>query len=141
MGTEAGTTGGEAAGRPCRVVVVGPCASGKSTLVRGLRGLGYDAAVCAQEHSDIPTLWRHRHPDVVIALDVDLETLRRRRGAEWPEAIYRTQLRRLAAARSAAAVVLDSAALSPIAVLAAAAGAIRRVRCTPRGYGGEVADR
>jgi deoxyadenosine/deoxycytidine kinase len=94
-----------------RVVVVGPCASGKSTLAERLRSHGYDAYVCAQEHSEISSLWRHLEPDAVIALDVDLETLRRRRGAEWPETIYREQLRRLSAARAVAAVTIDTVAL------------------------------
>ncbi|HKG26375.1 MAG TPA: hypothetical protein VKB09_12045 [Thermomicrobiales bacterium] len=99
--------------RPLRVVVVGPCASGKSTLADRLRSHGYDAYVCAQEHSEISTLWRHLDPDAVIALDVDLATVRRRRGADWPEAIFREQLRRLTAARAAADVTIDTASLDP----------------------------
>jgi deoxyadenosine/deoxycytidine kinase len=99
--------------RPLRVVVVGPCASGKSTLADRLRSHGYDAYVCAQEHSEISTLWRHLGPDAVIALDVDLATVRRRRGADWPETIFREQLRRLAEARSAAHVTIDTASLDP----------------------------
>ncbi|HEX5500302.1 MAG TPA: hypothetical protein VFX03_13780, partial [Thermomicrobiales bacterium] len=66
-----------------RIVVVGPCASGKSTLARGLRERGFDAEVCGQEHSDIASLWRHTAPDVVIALSVDLATIRDRRGDDW----------------------------------------------------------
>jgi len=56
---------------PRRVVVVGPCASGKSSLVAALAALGYDARVCGQEHSIIRELWRHSAPDVLIALAVD----------------------------------------------------------------------
>jgi deoxyadenosine/deoxycytidine kinase len=97
--------------RPLRVVVVGPCASGKSTLAHRLRSHGYDAYVCAQEHSEISTLWRHLDPDAVIALDVDLATVRLRRGADWPEALFREQLRRLTAARAAADVTIDTASL------------------------------
>ncbi|HEY7035890.1 MAG TPA: hypothetical protein VH482_31435 [Thermomicrobiales bacterium] len=105
---------------PIRVVVVGPCASGKSTLAARLRDHGFDAYVCAQEHSEIPTLWRHLGPDVVIALDVDLATVRARRGAEWPEAIYVAQVRRLVEARAAADVVIDTASLDVDATLEAA---------------------
>ena len=100
-----------------RVVVVGPCASGKTTLVRGLRRLGYEAIVCGQEHSEIPTLWRHAQPDVVVALDVDLPTVRRRRGEDWPEWLYRVQQRRLRAALAAADVRVDTSALDEEAVL------------------------
>ncbi len=114
--------------RPLRVVVVGPCASGKTTLVERLRSHGYDAYVCAQEHSEISTLWRHLEPDAVIALDVDLGTIRRRRGAEWPETIYREQLRRLAAARSAANVTIDAATLDRDAVVNVALRALSRLQ-------------
>ena len=99
------------------VVVVGPCASGKTTLVAGLRRLGYRAAVCGQEHSDIPTLWQHSAPDLVVALDVDLATLRRRRGEEWPEWLYLVQQRRLRAAIAAAAVRVNTSGLDEEAVL------------------------
>lgn len=109
-----------------RIVVIGPCASGKSTLVEGLRRLGYQATACAQEHSEIPTLWRHGSPDVVIALAVDLPTVRRRRGEDWPEVIYRTQQRRLAAATAAAAVVLDTSVLDTAEVLSRAAAALQQ---------------
>ncbi len=117
--------------RDWKIVVVGPCASGKTTLVRGLRRLGYDASVCGQEHSEIASLWRHTEPDVVIALDVDLETIRHRRGADWPEDIYRLQLRRLAAARAAAALILDTSILSPDATLQAVERRLREPRIAP----------
>ena len=54
-------------GRP-RIVVVGPCASGKSTLVSGLREHGYDALASGQEHSEVHHLWRRTNPDVVKAV-------------------------------------------------------------------------
>jgi nicotinamide riboside kinase len=98
-----------------RVAVVGPCASGKSTLAAALRRHGFDAYACGQEHSEIASLWRHLDPDVVVALDVDLETVRRRRGSDWPETIFREQLRRLALARNAADLVLDTTVLDETA--------------------------
>lgn len=105
-----------------RVVVVGPCAAGKSTLAEGLRRLGFAAMPVGQEHSDIASLWRHTEPDVVVALDADLETIRRRRGeAAWPEWLYRTQERRLAEARHAAALRIDTATMAPEDVLATVA--------------------
>jgi len=96
-----------------RVVVVGPCASGKTTLVEALTVAGYQASVCGQEHSDIPTLWRHTDPDIVIALDVSLLALRRRRGWDWPEGLWRTQQRRLSDARSHASWCLDTSDMIP----------------------------
>ena len=54
---------------------------------------------------------------MVIALDVDLETIRRRRGFDWPEEIYKLQQRRLADARAVAALVLDTSRLGLDATL------------------------
>ena len=123
---------GRKVARPLRVVVVGPCASGKSTLVRGLRDLGYDAIACGQEHSEIATLWRHAEPDVLIALLVDLPTVRRRRGDDWPERLHEVQKHRLAPAVAAADLVLDSAELDAASLLAAAD---RRLRGDNAGSG------
>lgn len=107
------------------IVIVGPCASGKSTLVTGLVELGYRARVVGQEHSEIGQLWRHHHPTVVIGLQASLETVRSRRGRAWPAAVYEQQQRRLAMAMAAANVILDTGELSQIATLAAAAATIR----------------
>ena len=109
-----------------RVVVVGPCASGKSTLVTGLRRLGFRAMVCGQEHSEIPSLWRHTDPDVVVALEVDLPTIRRRRGEEWPEWLYLVQRRRLREATAAADLRLNTSTLDQDAVLRRVAAQLRR---------------
>ena len=108
---------GERSPDPRHVVVVGPCASGKSTLVAALRRLGYRATVCGQEHSEIPTLWRRAEPDVLVALDVDLPTLRQRRGDDWPEWLYQVQHRRLREASAAADLRLDTTGLDQEAVL------------------------
>src|SRR5215204_1980281 len=107
------------------IVVVGPCASGKTTLVRGLQSCGYRAMVSGQEHSEIPTLWRRTAPDVTIGLNVDLATIRRRRSAGWSESIYRRQQARLRNAFAAAAIVLDSAVMGPEQTLQAALDLLR----------------
>jgi hypothetical protein len=89
--------------------VVGPCASGKTSLADGLRRHGYDVVVSGQEHSDIPHLWRRADPDIVIVLSVDLETLRRRRhNGAWPAWLFERQQRRLRQAVSAATMVIDT---------------------------------
>ena len=115
------------AGRPCRiriapgesgkVVVVGPCAAGKSTLVTALRELGYDAHVSGQEHSEIATLWQHSQPDVLIALEVEIRAVRGRRGGSWPEWLHDVQVRRLAEASRAANLVIDTNGLTPQSVV------------------------
>ena len=105
-------------GESAPVVVVGPCASGKTTLVNGLRSLGYNAVACGQEHSEIRTLWRCSGPGALIALEVDLATVRRRRGADWSAELLDRQRLRLADAVAAADLVLDVSRLSEAAVLA-----------------------
>ena len=100
-----------------KIVVVGPCAAGKSTLVTALRGLGYDAHVSGQEHSEIAMLWQHSHPDVLIALEVDISAVRDRRGGSWPEWLHDRQVRRLAAASRAADLAIDTTAISPQTVV------------------------
>jgi len=93
---------------PRRIVVVGPCAAGKSTLVSALQSLGYDARVSGQEHSEISTLWQHADPDVLIVLDVDIAAVRERRGGPWPEWLHDLQVKRLAAASEAADLAIDT---------------------------------
>lgn len=101
-----------------KVAVVGPCASGKTTLVEGLRDHGFDAWVTAQEHSAVPELWNHLAPDVLIALTIDLETIRHRRGEHWPSAVFKSQQERLQSAYHNAGLTLDSARHSADEVLA-----------------------
>jgi dienelactone hydrolase len=100
-----------------KIVVVGPCAAGKTTLVAALRALGYDARVSGQEHSAIPTLWQHSHPDVLIALDADITAVRDRRGGQWPEWLHDLQVQRLDAAAKAADLAIDTSGLRAEAVV------------------------
>ena len=44
----------------------------------------------------------------MVALDVDLATIRTRRGDDWPDSIYQEQRRRLASAWKAADIVIDT---------------------------------
>jgi recombinational DNA repair ATPase RecF len=96
---------------PPRVVVVGPCASGKTTLVEALRAHGYEASVSAQEHSAIPRLWQHTEPDVLIALVVNIDAVHERRDASWPGWLHDLQEERLANAQDAADLVIDTSGL------------------------------
>ena len=86
--------------RSMDIVVVGPCGSGKSTLVEALTRRGYPARVVAQEHSAIPDLWRHGgEPAALIMLLADRATIARRRGGEFPAWLHTHHLERLALAR------------------------------------------
>ncbi len=84
------------------IVVVGPCAAGKTTLVNGLRAQGFTSArLVAQEHSGVPDLWAQRgRPHVLIYLDVQVEAMNRRQGrSDWTEPARAEQVARLERAR------------------------------------------
>jgi GTPase SAR1 family protein len=86
-----------------RIVVVGPCAAGKTTLVGNLRPRGYDIRSCAQEHSYVPDLWqRFAKADVLVYLDAELLTIARRqqRTDYWTQERLDTQRERLTHARA-----------------------------------------
>jgi thymidylate kinase len=101
------------------VKVVGPCKSGKSTLVAGLRAAGYAARSCGQEHSETPIMWqRIAPPDYLIFLDVRPETQRARvQRSDWSDELMRTQQRRLAHARQHSDLLIATDDASPEDVL------------------------
>lgn len=101
-----------------RIGVVGVCASGKSTLVTGLRALGYDAFSICQEHSASPHLWQHAHPDFLVCLDASLESIRTRRTVPWGSERIAAQTERLADARRHCHLFLPTDGLSREEVLA-----------------------
>ncbi len=94
-----------------RIVVVGTCASGKTTLVEALRAHGFEATVSAQEHSAVPRLWERTEPDVLIALIANIDAVRERRDESWPRWLHEVQAERLATAQDAADLVIDTSDL------------------------------
>ena len=81
------------------IAVVGPCKSGKSTLVRGLVEKGYNARQVSQEHSFAASMWRQiTQPDLMIYLHCSYETTLAH-GLNWTRAEYKEQQPRLAHAR------------------------------------------
>lgn len=98
--------------------VVGPCGSGKSTLIAGLEPAGYRCRHIAQEHSYVPYMWqRITDPDVLIYLHASFAVCTRRRKLNWLEADYLEQLRRLAHARQHADLIIDTDAITSTQVL------------------------
>jgi predicted ATPase len=85
-----------------RIVVVGPCAAGKTTLVGTLRPRGYSIKSCAQEHSPAPQLWKEfSKAEVLVFLDAGLSTIARRQNrSDWTQARLDAQRQRLAHARA-----------------------------------------
>jgi len=92
----------EGARRQLDIVVVGPCAAGKTTLVKGLIAQGYAGTrLVAQEHSGVHDLWARRgRPAALIYLDVQVATMNRRQGrTDWTDEARAEQLLRLESAR------------------------------------------
>ena len=104
--------------KPKRIGIVGPCASGKTTLTAGLKRHGFDAHPIAQEHSYVPYMWqRLTNPDLLIYLTVSyLLTIERRR-LDWTVEEYTEQLHRLRHAREHANLYIDTDRLTPQQVL------------------------
>lgn len=117
------------------VKVVGPCKSGKSTLVTGLRAQGYAARSCGQEHSEAPTMWqRIVPPDYLIFLDVTPQTQRVRvNRSDWSDDLMRTQQSRLVHARQHADLVLATDQASPDEVLRQVVGFLTQCGLPPTG--------
>mgnify|MGYP003377496422 CR=1 FL=1 len=76
--------------------IVGPCGSGKSSLVAKLEARGYRCRHIAQEHSYVKYMWqRITNPDILIFLQCSFENSTSRRKLNWQIADYEEQLRRL----------------------------------------------
>jgi deoxyadenosine/deoxycytidine kinase len=98
------------------IVLVGPCAAGKSTLRDRLLERGFtQVRVVAQEHSGVRDLWKMRgYPDVLIFLDAEVDTANARQGrSDWTPAARAEQLQRLEQARAACNLYLATDDLKP----------------------------
>ena len=100
-----------------RIVVVGPCASGKSMLVEALRDHGFNAHAAAQEHSYVKTMWQMTKPSHLIYLDVDLPNIRQRRRISWGEEYLSEENEKLAHARQNADLIISTNDREPVQVV------------------------
>jgi hypothetical protein len=95
------------------------CASGKTTLIRGLELRGYRARHIAQEHSCVKDMWKRiTNPDVLIFLDASYPVTVKRRQLSWLEADWAEQQRRLSHAREHADLTIQTDQRSADEVLA-----------------------
>ena len=98
--------------------VVGPCGSGKSTLITGLEAHGYRCRHIAQEHSYVQAMWQIiTKPDLLIYLHSSFENSTNRRRLNWQEEDYIEQLRRLTHARQHADKIIHTDNATPNQVL------------------------
>jgi hypothetical protein len=101
-----------------RIGVVGPCAAGKTTLLKGLHDAGFTAKHIAQEHSGVKDMWeRLTNPDVLIYLDVSYPFTIQRRKLNWTLAEYEEQHFRLRHAHENADLYIQTDNLTPGEVL------------------------
>ena len=98
--------------------IVGPCSSGKSTLVAGLKKRGVKVRHIAQEHSYVKDMWRRlTNPDILLFLQVSYPVAQKRRKLNWSLKEYETQQYRLRDARQHADFYLDTDKLTPEDIL------------------------
>lgn len=93
-----------------RVGIVGPCTSGKSTLITNMPKVqGLELRHIAQEHSYVQSMWEKiSHPDWLVFLDVSYPVSMQRKNLDWTEAEWQEQQRRLAHAREHADLYLQT---------------------------------
>ena len=113
--------------REILVGVVGPCGSGKSTLIAGLEQAGFACRHIAQEHSYVPAMWQLiTNPDFLIFLLASFTVCTERRRLNWSEADYKEQLRRLSHARQHADLIIETDTLAIPEVLDRALAFLRQ---------------
>ena len=107
-----------AAGVTTLIGVVGPCGSGKSTLIAGLETQGYVCRHIAQEHSYVQAMWQIiTKPDILIYLGASFPVSTARRKLDWQKRDHDEQLRRLLHAREHADLMIDTDDLTSEQVL------------------------
>ncbi len=108
-------------GKKFLIGIVGPCGSGKSTLIAGLERHGYRCRHIAQEHSYVKYMWQAiTNPDILIFLQCSFHNSTSRRNLSWNLSDFEEQQRRLAHAHEHAQLTIDTESLTVEEVLARA---------------------
>ncbi|MBS4024100.1 MAG: hypothetical protein KGZ96_00330 [Clostridia bacterium] len=113
-----------------KVVVGGPCGSGKSTLVEGLKKYGINARSVAQEHSNVPHMYLMSAPDFVIFLDCSYDTITERKKVGWTREQIKDQSHKLRKMRKDCNLIIGTDDLSMEDVYIKALTAIKNFRKT-----------
>jgi deoxyadenosine/deoxycytidine kinase len=100
------------------IAIVGPCASGKSSLARGLAERGIRARQVVQEHSFVPEMWQIiSQPDFLVYLETSFQTCSQRKNLNWRQRDYDEQLNRLAHAKKNCDLLIHTDGQSEEAIL------------------------
>jgi len=103
-----------------KIAIVGPCASGKTTLATRLQREGYSARQIVQEHSYVAEMWEVlATPDLLIFLDASFATCNRRKALNWLEDEYLEQRHRLRHAKEHCDLYVETDSLTSEEVLQA----------------------
>jgi len=106
------------ADKQARIAIVGPCASGKTTLAHALQSKKLSARQIAQEHSYVANMWEVlTKPTILIYLDATYPVCTQRKSLSWTSKEYEAQKERLAHARANCHVYIDTDKLTPDEVL------------------------
>ncbi|MEW6718567.1 MAG: hypothetical protein AB1345_13830 [Chloroflexota bacterium] len=110
------------------IVVVGPCAAGKTTLIANLEKQGITARQLAQEHSFVPDMWqRLSQPDALIYLDCTYPVSMQRKPLNWSEREFEEQKHRLRHARKLANLYIHTDDKTPEEVVEIVVGFIQSI--------------
>ncbi len=94
--------------------VVGPCGSGKSTLVKNLARYNLNLKHIGQEHSYVADMWQRLvKPNILIFLDASYPVTVQRRQLDWTVSDYQEQYYRLRHALQHADLYINTDSLSP----------------------------
>jgi deoxyadenosine/deoxycytidine kinase len=101
-----------------RIAIVGPCASGKTTLAHALQAKELSARQIAQEHSYVANMWEVlAKPTILIYLDASYPVCTQRKSLSWTLKEYEAQIERLAHARANCHIYIETDELTPDEVL------------------------
>ncbi len=101
-----------------RIAIVGPCASGKTTLAHTLQAKKLSARQIAQEHSYVANMWEVlAKPTILIYLDASYPVCTQRKSLSWTSQEYEAQKKRLAHARANCHIYIETDELTPDEVL------------------------
>ena len=115
-----------------KIGVVGPCASGKSTLIAGLQKRGITVRHIAQEHSYVPYMWKRlANPDLLIFLDASYPITIKRRRLDWSLAEYTEQQKRLLHAKQNADLYINTDLLTPDDVVETVTSFLNKIQRQP----------
>jgi deoxyadenosine/deoxycytidine kinase len=117
-----------------KVGIVGPCGSGKSTLIRQLKEhkIWAEFHHIAQEHSYVKDMWqRIVNPHFLIYLDASYETATLRRKLNWTLEEYQEQCQRLTHAREHADLCIKTDSITELEVFSRVEIFLRKQKVFP----------